>query len=251
MLAETGTFSRVTGLLIFYDEPLELIAESVASHLPLIDHLVAVDGAYALYPEGLPWSNPELMRMITTLCNGARVSLTTHVPFFVWWGNEVQKRNHAIRLAEVATDPEGWYLSFDADHVVVEASETWFEDLRTVKEDGWAAIDVGIRDAAVIPGYEVPRTDGFSPITTLFRAVRGMKYGPAHWVMHAPEFEHTAYPIIYFRAPTEFHPVPTYDGTHLMKFEHRQQRPTYRNDAKTRYVERREELGIESFRQNT
>jgi hypothetical protein len=77
---------RLIALLSFYDEPAEALAECVQSLARAgCDHVVAVDGAYALYPEGKPMSPIEQVGTIAE----------------AWPGDD-------------------WFMVMDADQVVVE-----------------------------------------------------------------------------------------------------------------------------------
>lgn len=237
-------YSRVTGILSFYDEPLELLAASVSSQIGVIDHLVAIDGAYMLFPDAQPRSDPSQMRLIEEICNGARIGLTAHTPVNVWGGNEVEKRNHAIKLAEVATDPNGWYLVLDSDCVVTHAAGDWFEQVARIPEDFGAAM-IDVREVQDLPGVDVDPSDAHSPVRLMYRALRGMTYGPAHWIIHAPDPE-TSEPICFW-GPGEFHPIDAYDLTHLLKIDHRRERPEYRRVNSRLYYSRRDQLGVESL----
>lgn len=240
----TGTYSRCTGILSFFDETLEMLAASVSSLVGVVDHLVAVDGAYALYPGGKASSDPSQMRLISEICSGARIGLTTHTPSAVWGGNEVQKRSHALHLAEAVTDPNGWYLVLDADCVVTEVHPEWFTRLKEVADDDWGSIEVGVYEVRPIPGYFPEPGEGLSPVRLMYRALRGMTYGPSHWTVHAPDPE--SGDEIFFWGPKEFEPVSAYDGTSLLHVEHRLGRPEYRVQNAKMYYSTREHLGIES-----
>lgn len=254
----TGTYSRVTGLLIYYDEPLELIAAHVASLSGVIDHLVAVDGAFGHYPGATPSSDPEQTRLISEICSGLRIGLTLHVPSEVWIGNEVEKRNHSLALAEAVTREDGWYVSMDMDEIVTHVSHDWFEQLAQAARDGYSSAEIGIRETRQLPGMVVDsvQPDTWNPIRNVYRAYRGLQYGPAHFILHAPfknavdkpwgmvEIEEESLCI---RGPNEYEPLPSFDATHLLKFDHRQERPDWRNVAKRQYYERRGQLGFENY----
>lgn len=247
--SSSGTYSRCTALTIFYDEPYELIAAHFSSLSGVVDHVVAVDGAFMLYPEAKPASNPLQVSLIAEICRGLRIGLTLHSPTEIWTGNEVQKRNHSIILAEAVTNPDGWYLSTDCDEIITHVAHDWFSQLKTLSDDGWGAIDIGIRETRVIPGVDVPPDDVHNPIRNVYRALRGLRYGPTHYTLRAPAFEggNIAQAGICIRGEKNFDPVDSYDGTHLLKFDHRQDRPEYRNIAKRKYYVRREQLGIEKL----
>lgn len=112
---------KLIGILCWYDEAPSWLAASVTGmiHHTQIDHLVAVDGAYALLPGGRASSGFEQHQIIDEVCRANEVGLTMHVPAEPWFGNEIEKRSFAFRLAEtVAEVGEDWYLVLDADEVV-------------------------------------------------------------------------------------------------------------------------------------
>lgn len=232
--------SRCTALTIFYDEPLELIAAHFSSLAGVVDHVIAVDGAFAHYPDAKGASDPTQHRMIQEICTGARLGLTLHVPTGPWYGNEVEKRNYTLALAEPVTREDGWYLSSDVDEVIVHVAEDWFEQLQRISDEGWGTMNIGIRETRVIPndpGF-VPN-DTWNPITNMYRAVPGLAYGPAHFILHADG--------VCYRGTQDMEAVSPYDATHLLRFDHRQERPEYRNIAKRKYYAKRERLGLEKF----
>jgi hypothetical protein len=98
----------ITGLLSWYDEDPGWLYESVSSALALCDRVVALDGAYALFPEGKPHSPPEQVAAIE------RAGGTVYQPETVWAGNQVEKRTHLFQL-----EAAEWFFVFDADELVV------------------------------------------------------------------------------------------------------------------------------------
>jgi hypothetical protein len=139
-------YSRVTALLSFYDEPVEMLAAHVASLAGVVDHIVAVDGAYMLYPDGKPASDPLQMRVIQEVARGLRIGITTHTPSSVWVGNEVAKRNHLLRLAEPVTREGGWYLVLDADCIVTGVHPSWFQEGREGGKRGLRGANGRVRE---------------------------------------------------------------------------------------------------------
>lgn len=115
---------KLIGIISWYDESPSWLAACVSSmiHHAQVDHLVAVDGAYALLPEGRPYSGFEQHQVISEICRGSQVGLTLHAPQEPWFGNEVEKRSFCFRLAEqVADGPEDWYFIMDADELITTA----------------------------------------------------------------------------------------------------------------------------------
>lgn len=243
MAEVTGAYSRCTAIVSFYDEPLDLLAASISSLAGVVDHVVAVDGAYMLFPEGKPSSDPQQMRLIEEICRGLRIGLTTHTPMTTWVGNEVQKRNHALRLAEAVTSEDGWYYAHDADTVVTHAAGDWFSKLEQIKDELWGAINVGVREVRNLP-VQVPLEDTHSPCRLLYRAVRGLHYGPTHWTLRA--LDPATGEVMCLWGDKGLNPVDAYDGKHLLKVDHRRERATERQVRARMYYARRDTLGVEA-----
>lgn len=244
----SGKTSRVTAIVSWFDETPEMLSACISSLAGVVDHVIAVDGAYFLYPEGRASSDPAQARIIAEICRGMRIGYTIHIPGSVWAGNEVQKRNHAIRLAELVTREDGWYFVHDADCVVTEIAPNWFEVLESDELKEFAAINIACKEVRDIPGYDVPPTDGFSPIRLVYRALPGATYGPTHWCISAKESDEENAPRVYLWGDSAQEPVEAYDGTYLLKIEHRKDRPNYRDVSARQYYVRRERFGIESHR---
>ena len=175
---------RIIGLLSWYEEPAPWLAECVASAARLCDHLVAVDGPYALYPGAVrkPASGTEQAETIAHTAAGAGMGCTVHTPRQPWWGNEVEKRDFMFRLGSLVADgPEDWFLRIDADEV-----------LTGVPADTRALLAATSRDVAEVTMWE--RGDGQDsqfPIRVLFRALPGIGVQQAHYVVTAPGPEGT------------------------------------------------------------
>ncbi len=107
---------RLIACLSWYDEPPGMLRAAVRSLATAgTTHLVALDGAYALYRGGRaesPRGQAEAIRAEAADC-GLRAAV--HVPPAVWRG-EVEKRTELLRLAhEMAEPEEDWLLVADAD----------------------------------------------------------------------------------------------------------------------------------------
>jgi hypothetical protein len=109
---------RLVALLSWFDENPAWLAEVVASLAGTVDHIVAVDGSYALYPEARGSSGTEQADAVTGTAQGARMGVTLHVPQWPWVGNEVEKRTAMFALGHLAAEPgEDWLVVVDADEV--------------------------------------------------------------------------------------------------------------------------------------
>jgi hypothetical protein len=169
---------RIIGLLSWYEEPASWLAECVASAAKLCDHLIAVDGPYALFPGATtkPASGSEQADVIAHTAAGAGIGCTIHSPRQPWWGNEVEKRNHMFQLGMTMAEPGvDWFLRIDADEVLIANSG----DVRKKLAD----TDM---DAAEVMLWERGARDSQSPLRVLFRALPGLAIQQAHYVVTVP-----------------------------------------------------------------
>lgn len=160
---------RVIGLLSFYDEKPDHLTAAVGSLVTAgVDHLLAVDGAYGLYPHPQPVSPPECHDAIRDATGD--VGFTLHVPAAPWVNNEIEKRTTMFRLAHALAEPyDDWLFVLDADEVIVE-SDGWRERLEQCE------LDV----AAILHGEPDVRPRS---ARRLFRAhPRGIRVERAHYL---------------------------------------------------------------------
>src|SRR6266498_2048177 len=90
LLAVDRLSMNIVASLIWYDESPAWLSATLHGIIPHIDHLVAIDGAYVLYPEARNWSRPDQHETILYSCQAAGIGLTLHTPSTVWFGNEVE-----------------------------------------------------------------------------------------------------------------------------------------------------------------
>src|SRR5437667_11615337 len=110
---------RIVGILIWADESPGWLATACTGFGRLCDHIVAVDGFYALYPGARVRSRPDQAEAVMTACEAAEVACTLHRPNDLFWGNEVEKRQLSLALAAPFLTPlEDWVCVFDADNHV-------------------------------------------------------------------------------------------------------------------------------------
>ncbi|HEY9375180.1 hypothetical protein [Streptomyces sp.] len=169
---------RVIGLLSWYEEPASWLAECVAGVAKLCDHLVAVDGPYALFPDAMrkPASGSEQGDTIARTAAGAGIGCTIHTSRQPWWGNEVAKRDFMFRLASTLAEPGDWFLRIDADEVLTQ-----------VPPDARTLLAATTLDVAEVTLWE--RGDGQDsqhPFRCLFRALPGIGIQQAHYVVTVP-----------------------------------------------------------------
>jgi hypothetical protein len=161
---------NVVALLSWYDEDPAWLAETTASLSKLCDHVVAMDGAYALFPDALrkPTSEPGQGEVIARTARGCGMAATIHTPSGPWWGNEVEKRDRMLELGMAVADAGDWFLSIDADEVLATAPSGVRDDLHETD-----------KNVAQVTFWE--REYGKYPIRRLFRAQFGMRISGAHY----------------------------------------------------------------------
>lgn len=115
----------MTGLLSFYDEKAGHLADCIASFAGAgIDRLVAVDGAYALFPDGTSFSGGDQHDAIRGTCLDHGIGCTLYTPPAVWAGNEVEKRTLLFRLGHAHCEPyDDWLFVIDADETVAHVGD--------------------------------------------------------------------------------------------------------------------------------
>jgi hypothetical protein len=165
---------KLIGLLSWYDEPATWLAAAIASHHKLsLDHLIAVDGAYALFPNGTPRSPGDQHVAIHATCEHHGIGLTIHTPTATWQGNEVEKRTHMFRLADtVSRASQDWYVVIDADHVLTDHPADLRDQLASTR-----------RDVAQTTLYTGPEE---TVVRNIFRAIPGLRCKTNHYTYVTP-----------------------------------------------------------------
>lgn len=113
--------TRIIGLLSWWDESPTRLAACVASMGRFCDHVVALDGRYALFDDDRVRSGVAEYEAIMDAAHAAGLSLTLEgrgEP----WRDEMHKRTHLFRLGMLhASEFEDWLFVLDADESVAEA----------------------------------------------------------------------------------------------------------------------------------
>lgn len=187
-----GHRMRVIGLLCYYAESPTWLAACVTSMGRFCDHVVAVDGAYALYPGGRPSSGAPSHDAVMKAAEAAGLGVTHHVPAAVFTDNEVEKRNLAFRLgATVATPNDDWFFILDADEVVVHHGATILDELARTPLDVAGASMIERVDWHRTPEIEAVGRAGFAPSRSLnhsrrfYRAIPGLRCIGNHYTFVA------------------------------------------------------------------
>lgn len=241
---------KLIGILSWYDESPSWLSATVASLARAgATHLVAVDGAYRMYPDGRGSSGGNQADAIIKTAYGAGLALSLHVPTAVWHGNEVEKRDHCFRLAETVAAPheEDWYWIVDADEIILESSGLVFDLANTdmnVAETTLLEYQDPLENpktAKVTRQIDWPR-ESASTVRNLFRAIPGLSTVENHYTVTVPGQNAK------LRGDSAAGDVlePALDLSQSVKIEHRTNlRDLARAKSQLEYYGLREELGFE------
>lgn len=229
---------KIVALLSWYDETPAWLAATVASVAPLVDDVVAVDGAYCLYPNGKGSSDPMQAQTILETAAACGIGATVYTPQCVWGGNEVEKRSHLFAMAEQLTVETDWYFPIDADEVLKFASphvrpmlEETQLDVAEISLNDKMKVDTDLARQMDWPEYESHKHP------QLFRALRGLHVDTAH-------FHYVADGRYLWGPPGKMETA--LDLSQEIKVEHRNHlRSVARDNARRTYYQRREQLGVE------
>jgi hypothetical protein len=109
---------RLIALLSWYDEPDAVLGQCLAGlQYAGVDHVVAVDGRYELFPGEDHVSSPQQQGLIALACRTLGMGCSLHMPTMPWPG-EVEKRNFLFDQGLAVADPGDWFFVVDADIVV-------------------------------------------------------------------------------------------------------------------------------------
>lgn len=183
---------RIIGCLIFFDESPTWLSASIASFTKLgMTDLVAVDGAYELYPDGQRKSGSEQHAAIYEISAALGIGTLLYVPPRLWV-DEVEKRNCSLALAEqLVEDPErDFYVRFDADEFVTDVDINVTKVLRKTPHDV-ASITLWERYDPFAPG-EPGMNSTHARVTAqdiqvFFRAIPGLRLAGNHYTYRTPD----------------------------------------------------------------
>lgn len=240
---------RIIGLLSWYSERPDWLAGCIASYARFagITHLIALDGAYALFPDALAASNSLEHDMIVETSRAEGLHTTLVIPDRPWEGNEVEKRNALFRLADTVSDPEhDWLVVIDADEIVTGRSNP--DAIRSKlgdTEHHAASCTLWERKTLDTPSEaQVARSFSYDPNTAvphrkLFRAFHGITVVNNHFTYVAPGLERPLWGQR--RLCSEL------DLTTDLIVEHRTaHRAEHRRQQSSAYYKRRDLAGVES-----
>jgi len=113
---------RIIALLSWYEESPGFLAELVESVARAgIDHVVAVDGAYAAFPDAEGSSDGDQAQAIISSAERFGMGVTVHRPARPWAGNEIEKRTFLFAAGHLVAEPGDWLWVCDGDEVITQA----------------------------------------------------------------------------------------------------------------------------------
>lgn len=174
----------VTAALIWYDERPEDLEACVRGMASIADRLVAVDGAYARYPDARMRSPSEQAQTIIDTALAAGLDCRVYVPDRLWAG-QVEKRS--FLLAEAAKDSD-WIAIADADWIIHGDRDATRAELARFGRD----IDV-VSVPFYTPSSDTPPATGWHRgvagtrtfMAHLFRPLPGLHVERFHWMYAA------------------------------------------------------------------
>lgn len=212
------------------------------------DHVVAVDGRYALYPEDMAASPPEQAEAIIETAAGAGLPLTLHRPVEPFYGNEVEKRNLSLRLAAVHAEPmQDWLLILDGDCYITDHSDLLHASLERC-EQHCANVAVEEHMDANDPRFPVKVANTMSipstwrsPVTLLYRMIPDLAYHGTHYSLGG---EIDGKRVWLWGHGSAVEPA---DMRHAIVVRHRNiERPKRRQEQAASYYQKRDHLGLET-----
>jgi hypothetical protein len=239
---------KIVGLISWYDEAPSWLAATVSSAAKLCDHIVAVDGAYMLYPNGRARSEPMQAETILRTCDALEMGCTVIRPKDVWFGNEVEKRTHAFAACRNEVTPgEDWIIVLDADDVLTQVPLDTRTKLELTDKDV-AEITLNERQtwisdetAAAAKVLDLP-PDSAQVQRRIYRAADEITVVGAHYCYLARNGEETSW---YWG--TNDHGLVDALALHNVHIEHRtRHRDVNRRKAAKDYYERRNALKAET-----
>lgn len=112
---------KLIGLLSWFDEPTVALTRCLAGlSLAGVDHVVAVDGRYALFDAPAAQSAPQEYAAVVLACRELGMTCTIHQPAGPW-ADECAKRTFLFGLGWAAAAPGDWFWVQDADQWVLGA----------------------------------------------------------------------------------------------------------------------------------
>ena len=247
---------KIIGLLSWYDEAPQWLATAVTGFARVCDHIIAVDGAFALYPGARPCSHPLQAEAVMSTAESAGVALTLHRPNDLFWGNEVEKRNLTIKLASAYAQEGDWLMVFDADcHIFKCDPDVVRWELENTNAEVATYTYLEVEDFFSDPEMaKIVKRDDFStehthPTKDVYRWHPTLLYGPQHWTV-SREYVKADKSVErkWIRHTRHGASEVCNLGPHLVIYHRSKDRAMIRQMAKDEYYKARDLHGVEDMR---
>lgn len=227
---------NLIALLSWFDEPTPTLVDCLkALAVAGVDHVVAVDGRYALYPADHDQSHPNEYATIILACRELGMRCTIHQPDGPWERGEVEKRTFLFALGLSVAEPGDWFWVQDADQVVMSVPDDFKARLEVTEHD---VAEVEICDVVALQANQ-PNWPPYFTMRALFRA-QPITVGPAHCMYRADDGS------LLWGYECDGRMAPALDLSADVLVEHRpNQRSMERQRAKLTYYTQRDAAGIE------
>lgn len=172
---------KIVCMLNWFDEQPHQLRRRVREAFMIgCTHVVAVDGAYALFPGSREFSSSSQGKEITDTAFFYKLGCIIYKPEVVWAGNEVEKRQNMLDICLAITTDDDWLFLMDADFHI----EPPFVNMTKLlaKHPGRFG-DVLLTNS--------DQDAGWYPVRLLYRAVRGMHLTTNHYTYHYPDGDQT------------------------------------------------------------
>lgn len=239
---------KVVALISWWEESPAWLAATVSSAAKLCDHVVAVDGAYALMPGGTARSEPTQAEVVLRTCDALGMGCTIVRPKDIWHGNEVEKRTFCFaECRNVVTPGEDWIIVLDGDDVLTHVPEDTRMRLELTEMDVAEVLlwdrETWIKEetAAAAQALELP-PHSVQKQRRIFRAAEQIDVVGAHFCYRARTGDEVSW---YWG--TDDHGLAPALRLHEVRIEHRtKHRDLWRKQQAQDYYERRNALKIET-----
>ncbi len=262
-MADSGGGLKIVGVLCWYDESPSWLANAVCGFGRVCDEIVAVDGAYSMYPGARPRSHPDQAEAILAAAETMGAGCTIHRPRDVFFGQEVEKRNLSLRLvAPLLTPGEDWVMVFDADYQLMLCEDPAYTRTLLERTDKNVATYT-ILDAQDVQADAVTAevcldvaidTDWTVRDRGIFRWTDDLRYGPSHFFItgtYNGEQEWLRGPDLFTGESSVQAADAEHLGRNLVVVHRNSKRAKVRRDAAAGYYALRDQAGVEAISRET
>jgi len=243
-------------MLCWYNEPPSWLAATVSSLARIgVDHVVAMDGAYLLFPDGRPRSNLAEAQAILMAADAVGIGATVYQPETLWYGGEPEKRTELFKIASAHGTPgEDWLFVIDADEVITKDCPTIKDELAGTDalvahgriEQWWDDHQANPDTARIARMMPHPTVFGHLQ-SRFFRIIENMRCDTTHFT-YVGEWEGVSWTLRGDKAGRVlgYTQADAFTPDRLVNIEHRDPlRDLTRATLKKDYYEKRDEMGIE------